>query len=265
MKINELIEKYQKLNLEQVIGYEKFNFYTITSHSTTIEGSTLTKDETTLLLDEGITPKGKPLPHSLMTKDYHEALLLALSLAKSKTTISVDMLKKINATVMQSTGKIHNTALGNIDERKGEIRKMNVSVSNRYFPNYLKVPDLLNDYCYSLNNLIQDCPLKKTEQLKISFWAHFHLVSIHPFCDGNGRTSRLIMNFVQQYFNLPLSLVYKEDKIDYFNALELSREKQDISIFYDFMFLQYEKYLNEEINRYNNQINEKNKGFSFLF
>ena len=47
------------------------------------------------------------------------------------------------------------------------------------------------------------------EKLQLSFSTHFDLVSIHPFYDGNGRTSRLLMNFIQQYFHLPLAIVYK--------------------------------------------------------
>ena len=109
--------------------------------------------------------------------------------------------------------------------------------------------------------MLNDCKENYEEQLKISFWAHFNLVSIHPFVDGNGRVSRLIMNFVQEYFNLPLSIVFKEDKVDYFNALESARLKNDISVFYSFMFSQYNKHLSFEINNYN----KNTKDFSFLF
>jgi Fic family protein len=50
------------------------------------------------------------------------------------------------------------------------------------------------------------------QQLELSFAAHFNHVTIHPFYDSNGRTSRLLMNFIQQFSSLPLAIVFKEDK-----------------------------------------------------
>ncbi|MEM7108446.1 MAG: Fic family protein [Bacteroidota bacterium] len=63
------------------------------------------------------------------------------------------------------------------------------------------------------------------EQIKLSYSAHFHLVSIHPHYDGNGRTSRLLMNKIQKRYNLPLAIVHEEERQDYFVALEETRKK----------------------------------------
>lgn len=84
MQIIELLNEYQSLNLSQSINYDKFNRYLITHHSTSIEGSTLTEIETHLLLDEGLTPYGKPLEHSLMTTDHADALSFKIEQAKKK-------------------------------------------------------------------------------------------------------------------------------------------------------------------------------------
>ncbi|OQX99603.1 MAG: hypothetical protein B6I20_09780, partial [Bacteroidetes bacterium 4572_117] len=256
-----LIKKYRELQIENAIDYRKFNLYLITNHSTVIEGSSLTNIETQLLLDENITPKGKALDHSLMTKDHYSALLYTLELANTKTLISSNILKKISSKIMISTGSVFNTILGEVDVTKGDIRKMNVFVGKRSFPNYDKVPKLIVGFCEKLNKMISECEKDSKKQLEIAFWAHFNLVGIHPFIDGNGRLSRLIMNYVQEYFNLPLSIVFKEDKSVYFNTLESAREKKDISLFYSFMFDQYNKYLSAEINNYNKNTNN----FSFLF
>lgn len=88
-------------------------------------------------------------------------------------------------------------------------------------------------------------PLKKNASWH--FKVHFDFVSIHPFGDGNGRASRLLMNFVQCYFGLPLSIVFKQDRIKYINALEDARSKENLKPFYDFMNKQYAKFLNAEI------------------
>ena len=261
MKTLELINKYTALELNHTIDYEKFNLYHITNHSTSIEGSGLTFIETQLLLDENITPKGKDLNDSLMTIDHHKALLFTLGLAKNKTDLTPDLIKQINGIVMQQTGKIIKTALGTVDSTKGDFRKMKVFIRDKSFPNFEKIPSLIEEFCNKLNQMINKSGTDKIKQLEISFWAHYNLVSIHPFVDGNGRTSRLIMNYVQKYFNLPLATVFKEDKQEYFNALSLAGEKKDITPFNEFMFKQYNKYLLNEIKKNESEDN----GFSFIF
>ena len=102
--------------------------------------------------------------------------------------------------------------------------------------------------------------------LNLSFDAHFDLVTIHPFYDGNGRCSRLLMNFIQHWYGLPLSIVFKEDKADYFQALIATRAKEDISIFRSFMYAQTAKQLTEEIRKYKELKNPGKGGrFSMVF
>jgi len=258
------IEAYGKLNLHDVIDYDKFNEYAITAHSTQIEGSTLTVEEASLLIDEGITPKGKPLIHSLMVTDHHQALKKAIQLGKEKIRLSQSIICSLNAAVMKSTGQEYNTALGTINAAKGELRKGAVFVQKRYFPNYAKVPSLLEALCNQVNEKIAQS-LTIREQIDLSYSAHFNLVSIHPHYDGNGRTSRLVMNMIQSYYGLPMSVTFKEDKLEYFKALEDSRETENLTPFKDFMDQQYIKYLSAEIERFQKQSDKQFKGSSFLF
>ncbi|MFN4234894.1 MAG: Fic family protein [Bacteroidia bacterium] len=254
--------QYLSLKLHSILDYEKFNLFAITYHSTVIEGSTLTLEETNLLLNDNLTPKSKELNHSHMTKDHHDALLYILSLGKQKVIIGEDEIKRIGGMVMKNTGKITQTALGITDNTKGDYRLVNVRVSDRYFINYQKVPEAMRTFVIELNNkLSPDKNLTNEEKLKISFWAHFTFVSIHPFTDGNGRVSRLLMNYVQKYFDMPLGIVFKQDKLEYYRALESTRIKEDLSPFYKFMFNQYSKFLKEEIRNYKRQ---EQKGFGFF-
>jgi Fic family protein len=262
--VDTYLKEYRSLNLNDVVDYNKFNEYTITAHSTQIEGSTLTEEETSLLIDEGITPKGKPLDHSLMVTDNHKALKLVLNLAAEHVDLSTEIIKRINAQVMASTGNTYNTALGNVDASKGELRKGQVYVSKRYFPSYEKVPQLLDELCETINQRSKRVS-SDIEKLHLSFSAHFNLVSIHPHYDGNGRTSRLLMNLLQRKFNLPLGIVHREDKLEYFDALEKSREKDSIKPFNEFMESQYKKQLRNEIEKYKNQIIKKDKGMGMNF
>ena len=70
---------------------------------------------------------------------------------------------------------------------------------------------------------------------ELSFWAHFELVTIHPWADGNGRMSRLLMNLLQFEFDVLPSKVRKEDKAEYIQALVDSRDEDDMMIFIDCM------------------------------
>jgi Fic family protein len=265
MKIEDLINEYQSLDLSKSIHFDKFNLYFITHHSTSLEGSTLTEIETNLLLDEGLTPKGKPLEHSLMTTDHAEALLYIINEAKQKKEISNSFIQKINAKVMAKTGKIYNTVLGEVDATSGAFRKGNVSAGIRYFPNYDKVESLTEKLCNTINKKLKTSATV-TDQLYLSFDAHFDLVSIHPFYDGNGRTSRLLMNYILSFFQLPLAIVFKEDKAEYIEALEKSRTTEDLTPFRNFMLLQYSKFLTREILNFKSiDKKDKGKGFSMIF
>ena len=261
-----LLKEYRELNLSNNIDYDKFNRYAIVHHSTSIEGSTLTEAETRLLLDEGLTPKGKPLEHSLMTTDHFKALLSVTKAAQNKEEITALFVQQINALVMTGTGKIYTTVFGDIDSSKGMFRKGNVSAGDTYFVNYDMVEPLTVKLCETIRSKIPTCK-SITEQLNLSFDAHFDLITIHPFYDGNGRTSRLLMNYVQLHFGLPMSIVFKEDKSDYIKALTDSRAKEDLLPFREFMYSQYHKFLQQEINAYNTFLKPKNKGkgFSLVF
>ena len=271
-EIEQLVNEYRKLKLHEIIDYDKFNQYAIVHHSSSIEGSTLTENETRLLLDEDLTPKGKPLEHSLMVKDHYKALVFALQSAENKVPCTAEFIQGLNAFVMKSTGQVYNTALGQVDATQGQYRKGNVSAGGHYFMNYDKV----EKHTKLLSEKIQDT-LKTTStmqaQLDLSFNAHFDLVTIHPFYDGNGRTSRLVMNYIQKYFGLPLAIVYKEDKSDYFTALDETRKKEDLTVFRKFMFGEYKKFLQQQIKQFKQDLGTtllpkkrtgKRKGFSLF-
>lgn len=155
--------------------------------------------------------------------------------------------------------------MGEIDAGKRMFRKGNVTAGISYFPNYDKVERLTNELVLSINSRMNN-DLSIDEKLNLSFDAHFNLVSIHPFYDGNGRTSRLIMNYIQAFYDLPLAIVNSEDKQEYIQALIDTREKENIEIFRNFMKNQYEQYLLNEIKKIEDSFSSKsNKGFSFLF
>jgi Fic family protein len=274
-KIADIVCEYQSLKLNEVIDHDKFNQFAIVHHSAGIEGSTLTENETRLLIEEGITPKGKPLEHSLMVKDHFDALLFVIESAKTERKIDTGFIQSINAKVMKNTGGQYQTVFGELDASKGVFRKGNVSAGGSYFINFEKVEPYTKKLVSELNkNLLKAKTVD--EKLQLSFAAHFDLVSIHPFYDGNGRTSRLLMNFIQEYYNLPLGIVYKEDKTDYFTALQDARKNENTEIFVVFMTEQYEKFLTNDLQQFKKDMKQtllpkkrlnkgKGKGFSLFY
>ncbi len=265
MDLVKLIEEYNNLGISEVIDHDRFNLIAIDHHSTRIEGSTLTEIETQVLINEGRTPNGKPLNESLMVTDHHAALLFTLEQARMKRELSVPLLQQINALVMKNTGKIYSTMLGTVDSSTGAFRKDNVTAGISYFPNFDKVESLTKDLTGKLKDAMKT-PILVPAQLNLSFDAHFNLVSIHPYYDGNGRTSRLLMNYIQAYYNLPLAIVRSENKAAYIQALVDTREQQDIQIFRNFMAGEYASMLQQEIEKFNEMKKpSKGNGFNFLF
>ena len=252
-----LIERYKQLGIDSQIDYEKFYLYSIITHSTAIEGSTVTEIENQLLFDEGITAKGKPLMEQMMNLDLKRAYEESIRLAKNHTDITVDILKALSHLVMQNTGSTYNTALGDFSSANGDLRLVNVTAGagGRSYLSYQKVPAKLQEFCDWLN-VQRKRSMSQTERYDLSFEAHYRLVSIHPWVDGNGRMSRLVMNHIQFEFGLIPAKVLKEDKGNYINALIATREADNITVFLNFMAGEMIKTLSSDIGLFLRSMDE---------
>jgi Fic family protein len=208
----------------------------------------LTESQVINLLEYGKTATNKPFEHHQMVSDHYQAMQFIVGEAVNKRLLSPTFLQEIGAKVMHSTGSIYKHILGDFDVSKGEFRLVSVRAGTRAFPDAKKVPALITQFCEEVNLGLQTVQTLQ-EKCNLAFKAHFGLVSIHPFGDGNGRTSRLITNYIQAYFGLPLSTVFKQDRIKYINALESARKKDSLQPFLEFMMRQYGKFLKEEIKK----------------
>ena len=255
-----LIERYKQLGIDSQIDYEKFYLYSIITHSTAIEGSTVTEIENQLLFDEGISAKGKTIVEQMMNLDLKRAYEESIRLAKQYTDITIDVLKELSHLVMQNTGSTYKTALGDFSSANGDLRLVNVTagVGGRSYMSYQKVPARLQDFCDWLNEQ-RKRPMSMPERYNLSFEAHYRLVTIHPWADGNGRMARLIMNHIQFEFGLVPAKVLKEDKGDYINALIATRDTDDISHFLEFMTGEMTKTLSTDIDTFLKSMNEGGK------
>lgn len=267
--IEEALKAYLASGVEDQVDYQKFYLYSIVTHSTAIEGSTVTEIENQLLFDEGIAAKGRSLTEQMMNVDLKDAYLYAFKIASENPTYTPQLLQQMSALVMRRTGSEYSTIAGHFDSSKGEFRLCNVSagIGGRSYLAYNKVPRAVDDFCKWLNEEIG-----KTDKINIatcyrlSFEAHFRLVTIHPWVDGNGRTTRLVMNMIQRQLGLVPSIVRKEDKGEYIQSLVDSRENDDSTIAQDVMLRHHIANLNRRVSQYqenvgvNVGVNDKNVG-----
>ncbi|WP_298554282.1 Fic family protein [uncultured Parabacteroides sp.] len=262
-EIEQLYQKFVKLGIGEAVDYEKYYLYSLIAHSTAIEGSTLTEIEAQLLFDEGVTAGGKPLVYHLMNEDLKKAYEMAKEEAKRKTAITSSFLQRLNATLMRTTGSLHNVMGGSFDSSKGEYRLCGVTtgIGGRSYMNYQKVPAKVAELCNQLQKRINAVSTIR-EQYELSFNAHLNLATIYPWVDGNGRTSRLLMNYIQFFHNLFPAKIFKEDRDGYILALRQSQEEDSNLPFLAFMASQLRKSLSLEIERFNAS---QRKGFGFMF
>lgn len=222
-ELTQLIQDYQSLALEEHVDYEKFSMMSIVWHSTKIEGCSLTETETKVLLEQNITAGGKPLTDHLMVKDHYEAFLFIKEEAFKKRKFSVKFIQKLNASAMI-----------------GRTR--------------------LEEFCKAVNTRLDE--VKGIGIAKLAADVHYNFVNIHPFVDGNGRTARLLMNYILCYHQQPLLKFFTEDRAAYIDALNETEEKEDLEIFRQFTAQQYSKFLQLEIDKHQKL---KNKRFTMMF
>lgn len=253
IQIEEALKNYIASGVEDQVDYQKFYLYSIVTHSTAIEGSTVTEIENQLLFDEGIAAKGRSLTEQMMNVDLKDAYLYAFRIASENPTYTPQLLQQLSALVMRRTGSEYSTIAGHFDSSKGEFRLCNVSagIGGRSYLAYNKVPRAVDDFCSWLNEEIANADRANIAVCyRLSFEAHFRLVTVHPWVDGNGRTTRLVMNMIQRQLGLVPSIVRKEDKGEYIQSLVDSRENDDSTIAQDVMLRHHIANLNRRVSQY---------------
>lgn len=180
----------------------------MTYNSNAIEGNSLTLKETFLVINEGITVKGKPLKDHLEARDHYLTLNYLYDLVENGKhhTISEHLIRSMHQLIMQETDK----------EWAGVYRNANVIISGAdYIP-----PDAL-EVAHKMKELIDWIKGNKGNLhiIELAALLHHKLVYIHPFFDGNGRTSRIIMNLLLMQYGFPLVIILKNDRKKYYNVL----------------------------------------------
>lgn len=251
-ELNNALQEFNRLGIAEQFDFRKLYLYSIITHSTAIEGSTVSEIENTLMFDEGIVPGGHNVTEQMMNLDLKRAYDYMNGLLDKNPAITVEFLKHLSALVMRNTGSSYTTALGSFDSSAGDLRLVNVSAGRggKSYLSYQKVPQRLEDFCKWLNAERQKTFIDAATTYALSFEAHYRLVSIHPWIDGNGRTCRLLMNMIQMEKGLLPSILKKENKAKYIEALAVSQDNEDSMVFVEFMMKSMVEFFRQSIEDY---------------
>ena len=187
-----------------------------TYNSNGIEGNTLTLRETQVVL-EGITVGGKSIKEHLEAINHEKAILYLDDLLKDDNPITEWNIKGIHQLVLKDID----------DENAGKYRNENVTIkgANHIPPDYLVVSELMEQLIVNYNNWKSYHPIIRAALL------HGELVKIHPFVDGNGRTSRLLMNLDLMSGGYVPLIIKKENRLKYYEALDKAHTTNDYTDF----------------------------------
>ena len=187
-----------------------------TYNSNGIEGNTLTLKETQVVL-EGITVGGKSIKEHLEAINHEHAILFLNDLVKDDDPITEWNIKNINTLILKEID----------DENAGRYRSENVTIKGATHipPDFIKVPELMEKLILNYKTWNKYHPIIQATLL------HGELVKIHPFVDGNGRTSRLIMNLDLMKHGFNPVIIKKENRLQYYEALDKAHTTQDYTDF----------------------------------
>lgn len=216
----ELRYEQNKHNISPITlsSYEKDFELIFTHNSTAIEGNTLTLIETKVVLEDGIAIGGKQLREIYEVINHKKAYEYVKKCIDAKKPLDENIVKDLHTILTE------NIIVGGI------YRNEEVRISGAGF-----TPPSGNEMYMQIKNFYEDLKTKDTElnPIELAAWTHAEIVRIHPFVDCNGRTGRLLMNYrLLQNGYLPVS-VAKENRLDYYNALEQYAVNGDLTDFAD--------------------------------
>jgi Fic family protein len=203
----ELLDQYEPLPDALLSNLDEWFRIELTYTSNAIEGNTLGRRETALVVEKGLTIGGKSLLEHMEAVNHAHAL----------DWVKEQVKRRPNSLTEEDILHIHYLIMKGIDDlNAGRYRMTPVRISGSavVLPNPRKVPDLMNGLAKWLRLATNPHPVELAAE------AHYRLVTIHPFTDGNGRTARLLMNMVLLMSGYPAAIIRKRDRLAYIDSLE---------------------------------------------
>ncbi len=234
----QILQKHQPLTKEIEKNLLEWIRIELTYNSNAIEGNTLTRQQTMLVVEKNLSIAGKKVNEIFETKNHDKALSFIYDLIKNK---------KITELKERDILNIHEIILSGIDNTNaGRYRNVSVRTSGSRMipPNPVKINDLMKEFFNWLTSTSED-------QIKIACDTHYKLVSIHPFVDGNGRTARLFFNLILLIAGFPCVFIKIEDREEYLNSLEKAQLGGSMDDYYLLMFKSIEYVLDIYLDSYN--------------
>ncbi|WP_320821121.1 Fic family protein [Thalassolituus sp.] len=211
------LDEYRPLDLQVVNNLHENLVLQWTYHSNAIEGNTLTLKETKVAL-EGITIGGKTLREHFEAINHRDAILFVDELVSQQQPLDERAIKSL-----------HQLVLKNIDaDNAGRYRDINVLISGATHkpPQAIQVPEQMQAFIDWYNTEAHTLhPVERAARI------HGEFVKIHPFVDGNGRTSRLLMNLELMKAGFPATVIEVEQRLDYYQALDKAHCSDDYTDF----------------------------------
>jgi Fic family protein len=207
-------DKTKELGKEEFEKFENSYFTELTYNSNSIEGNSLSLDQTSLVINEKLVPEGKTLREIYEAQNHAKAIeFLKLYTGKVDERLIL---------------KLHSLLLDNISERfSGKYREGTIRIfgSEVRFPDSDKVPQLVKNlvYWYHQNK-------KKMHPFELAVIFSVKLVSIHPFVDGNGRISRLMMNYLLHRNKFPWINVYTKHRAEYLAVIRKGNDEEYLPV-----------------------------------
>jgi Fic family protein len=201
------LDGYRPLPNDLIQNLDDWFRVELTYTSNAIEGNTLTRKETALVVEKGITVGGKTLIEHLEATNHSHALdWVKEQIKHSPATITEKNILYIHDLILKGIN----------NEIAGYYRSVPVRISGSagVLPNPKKVPQLMEEFIGWLQGESTMHPVELAAE------AHYRLVTIHPFVDGNGRSARLLMNMILLMKGYPAAIIRKRDLLAYINSLE---------------------------------------------
>lgn len=230
------ISQYGKFDdaLLKKINYKlrlDWNYY-----SNRIEGGTLTKAETRSVMVGNIDVKGKPL-RDIMEMSGHDKLVIdVLKMSKGELTLAEKRIKDIHRAIMHEEDSEKQKFVGNWKQEDNEI--INYKNEKISFTNWREVPEAVHQLLDKTNAQLEQYHTGKSALHAIEIAAQFHIdfITIHPFYDGNGRTTRILTNIILMACGYPAIIIKDQHKKSYYQLLgDIQAYGGNPNLFYEFL------------------------------
>jgi Fic family protein len=197
-------------------------------HSNHLEGNTLTFGETKALILFGLTAQGKPFQDHIEMSGHDEAVKWIEEVVKQERPLNEAFIRELHTLILkEASEKKSQTLDGQIITRRIEVGKYKTQPNHVltktgemfYFASPEETPAKMNDL---MNWYSEQRQNRDTIPVLLAAEFHYRFIRIHPFDDGNGRTARLLMNFILMSYSYPPVIIKTTDKTQYFNVLQLA-------------------------------------------